>query len=129
MLKNLNSRQKKFLKIFILIFLFFYNIVFSVFDFFYYTAFQLLAYFVDNFTIFGLDDNHVVLFSTAELWVWFVIITSILFLAAFIAYIVLSIKSIKRNGVTKELCIKSLIFTIVYTALYTSPVIIDNFFL
>lgn len=120
------------MKVFILILMFLYNIVFSIFDFFYYTAFQLLAYFLDNFTIFGGEfdpANQVALFSSAELWICFVIITSILFLTAFIAYIVLSIKSIKRKGVTKELCIKSLIFTIVYTALYTSPVIINDLFL
>lgn len=130
MLNKVNPKIKKLLKTILLIFLFIYNVVFFSCTFIYYTAGQLLAYFMDDFTIFGgnFDPvNQVALFSSVEFWVWYVLIATIVFLGIFISYIVLSIKSLKNYGITKELCVKSIIFTFIYTALYSAPIIINDF--
>lgn len=129
MLNKLNSKQKKLIKVVVIILLFVYNLVISVNIFFYYTVGQVIAYLFDYTFPFGkLFDpaNQAAMFSSIEHWLWFVLISSILFLGVFIAYIVLSIKSIKNDGITKRLCVRSAVFTLVYTALYFAPLVIMN---
>lgn len=129
MSNKLNSKQKKLIKVVVIILLFVYNLAVSSYIFFYYTVGQVIAYLFDcTFPLGKLFDsaNQAAMFSSIEHWLLFVLISSILFLGVFIAYIVLSIKSIKNDGITKKLCVRSAAFTFVYTALYFAPFVIMN---
>lgn len=72
-------------------------------------------------------DEATYLFPDLEVWGWYFIVSSIVFLIVYITYIVISAKSLKENGLTKNLCQKVVLFTVLFSLVQALPKIITMF--
>ena len=105
-MKNLNDKQKKVLGWVVLIVSFLWNTIYSFFIFIFVSLGEIFRYFYND-SFFGMLDSVTYLFPDLEVWGWYFIISTIVFLIVYITYIVKSAKYLKENGLTKSLCQKS----------------------
>ena len=122
-LKNLNDKQKKVLGWVVLIVSFLWNTIYSFFIFIDVSLGEIFRYFYND-SFFGMLDSATYLFPDLEVWGWYFIISTIAFLIVYIIYIVKSAKYLKENGLTKSLCQKVILFTVLYSVVQALPKII-----
>lgn len=122
-MKNLNDKQKKVLGWLVLIVSFLWNTIYSFFIFIFVSLGEIFRYFYND-SFFGMLDSATYLFPDLEVWGWYFIISTIAFLIVYITYIVKSAKYLKENGVTKSLCQKVILFTVLYSVVQALPKII-----
>ncbi len=126
MLKNLNGKQKKVLGWVVLIVSFLWNTIYSFFIFIFVSLGEIFRYFYNDL-FFGMLDEVKYLFPNLEVWGWYFIISTIVFLIVYITYIVKSAKYLKENGLTKSLCQKVVLFTVLFSVVQALPKIITTF--
>lgn len=122
-MKNLNDKQKKVLGWVVLIVSFLWNTIYSFFIFIDVSLGEIFRYFYND-SFFGMLDSATYLFPDLEVWGWYFIISTIAFLIVYITYIVKSAKYLKENGLTKSLCQKVILFTVLYSVVQALPKII-----
>lgn len=122
-MKNLNDKQKKVLGCVVLIVSFLWNTIYSFFIFIDVSLGEIFRYFYND-SFFGMLDSATYLFPDLEVWGWYFIISTIAFLIVYITYIVKSAKYLKENGLTKSLCQKVILFTVLYSVVQALPKII-----
>ena len=122
-MKNLNDKQKKVLGWVVLIVSFLWNTIYSFFIFVFVSLGEIFRYFYND-SFFGMLDSATYLFPDLEVWGWYFIISTIVFLIVYITYIVKSAKYLKENGLTKSLCQKVILFTVLYSVVQALPKII-----
>ena len=122
-MKNLNDKQKKVLGWVVLIVSFLWNTIYSFFIFIFVSLGEIFRYFYND-SFFGMLDSATYLFPDLEVWGWYFIISTIAFLIVYITYIVKSAKYLKENGLTKSLCQKVILFTVLYSVVQALPKII-----
>ena len=113
-MKNLNDKQKKVLGWVVLIVSFLWNTIYSFFIFIFVSLGEIFRYFYND-SFFGMLDSATYLFPDLEVWGWYFIISTIVFLIVYITYIVKSAKYLKENGLTKSLCQKVILFTVLFS--------------
>lgn len=126
-MKNLTTKQKKAVKWFVLILCFLWNTLYSVYEFFN-TALAEPFRYIYNDSIFSFGDTADYLFPDLEVWGWYVIVSSIVYLAVYIVYFVKSAVYLKKYGNTKVLCKRVIVFTIIFSALQSLPSILSTLF-
>ena len=119
-MKNLNDKQKKVLGWVVLIVSFLWNTIYSFFIFIDVSLGEIFRYFYND-SFFGMLDSATYLFPDLEVWGWYFIISTIAFLIVYIIYIVKSAKYLKENGLTKSLCQKVILFTVLYSVVQALP--------
>ena len=115
-MKNLNDKQKKVLGWVVLIVSFLWNTIYSLFIFIDVSLGEIFRYFYND-SFFGMLDSATYLFPDLE-------VSTIAFLILYITYIVKSAKYLKENGLTKSLCQKVILFTVLYSVVQALPKII-----
>lgn len=125
-LKKLNDKQKKILGRVILVISFLWNTIYSFLIFCDVSLGEIFRYFYND-SFFGMFDEATYLFPDLEVWGWYFIVSSIVFLIVYITYIVISAKSLKENGLTKNLCQKVVLFTVLFSLVQALPKIITMF--
>ena len=88
-MKKLTTKQKKAVKWFVLILCFLWNTLYCVYEFFNTAVAEPFRY-IYNDSIFSLGDTADYLFPDLEVWGWYVIVSSIVYLAVYIVYFVIS---------------------------------------
>lgn len=126
MLKNLNGKQKRVLGWVVLIVSFLWNTIYSFFIFIFVSLGEIFRYFYND-SFFGMLDPAEYLFPNLEVWGWYFIISTIVFLIIYITYIVKSAKYLKENGLTKSMCQKVVLFTVLFSVVQALPKIITMF--
>lgn len=126
-MKKLTTKQKKAVKWFVLILCFLWNTLYSVYEFFNTLVAEPFRY-IYNDSIFSLGDTADYLFPDLEVWGWYVIISSIVYFAAYIVYFIKSAVFLKKYGNTKALCKGVLTFTIIFSAAQSMPSILSALF-
>lgn len=122
-MKNLNDKQKKVLGWVVLIVSFLWNTIYSFFIFIFVSLGEIFRYFYND-SFFGMLDSATYLFPDLEVWGWYFIISTIVFLIVYITYIVKCAKYLKENGLTKSLCQKVILFTFLFSVVQALPKII-----
>ena len=110
----------------VLIVSFLWNTIYSFFIFFSVSLGEIFRYFYND-SFFGMLDPAEYLFPDLEVWGWYFIISTIVFLIVYITYIAKSAKYLKENGLTKSLCQKVVLFTVLFSVVQALPKIITMF--
>lgn len=122
-MKNMNDKQKRVLGWVVLTVSFLWNTIYSFFIFFFVSLGEIFRY-IYNDSFFGMLDKETYLFPNLEAWGWYFIISSLVYLIVYIIYVVKSAKCLKENGLTKSLCQKVVLFTVLFSVVQASPKII-----